>query len=173
MGLFTNFNRNRRRNKAWDEAYKYRSAGNFAEAARVYERLATESLQYNELIYAGDCHDALKYWLKASDPESALANARNALRVIGNSVWMTDSSSDVEDICNMVGEFYAAGYEAAAEVFANEINTALAKRNLKPRFQTKHGRFPAACPHCGSPLPFTYSDLSVTCAFCETVISAE
>lgn len=50
MGFFTEFRQNRRRSKAWDEAHGYGRSGNFAAAAEVYERLAAESLQYNELI---------------------------------------------------------------------------------------------------------------------------
>jgi hypothetical protein len=50
MGFFTEFRQNRRSSKAWNEARDYSGAGNFAAAAEVYERLAKESLQYNELI---------------------------------------------------------------------------------------------------------------------------
>src|SRR5881227_2453263 len=99
MGFFTDFKRNRRRSRARNEAYLYRRAENFAEAAKVWERIATESVQYNELIYKDDCHDAFTYWLKAGSPEDALRNARNALRVIGGSEWITDSPDTVDDIC--------------------------------------------------------------------------
>jgi hypothetical protein len=173
MGLFNNFKRNRHRSKAWDEAYAYRKAGKFAEAAKVCERIAAESLQYNELIYAGDCHDAFKDWLKAADPENAMRTARDALRVIGSSDWMIEMDDTRDDICRIVGEFYEAGYGAAADLFANEINAELARHQLPPRFETKHGKFPAACPQCGGNLPFTYSDVSVTCPFCNSVIAAE
>jgi hypothetical protein len=152
MGFFTNFKRNHRRNKAWNEAYRYRDAGNFAEAAKVWERLAPEALEYNELIYADDCRDAFKLWLKARDPESALRNARNALRVISDSGWITKSDHTVDDICNMVGELYGAGDATAAEIFGNEINAELVKNNLPPRFQTSHRKFPQparnAAAHC-------------------------
>jgi len=141
MGLFTNFKRNHRRNKAWNEARSYRQAGNFAEAAKVWERLAPEALEYNELIYADDCRDAFKLYLQARDPESALRNARNALRVISDSGWITKSDHTVDDICAMVGELYGGGYAPAAEIFANEINAELVKHNLAPRFETKHGKF--------------------------------
>src|SRR5215475_12125399 len=106
MGFFANFKRKRRRQKAWDETYRLKGDGNFAEAARVYEQLAAESLEYNELIYEDDCHDAAECWLKAASPEMALRNARNALEVIANTVWIKDSSATVDDICKMVGEFY-------------------------------------------------------------------
>src|SRR5215831_20117247 len=93
MGFFLDFKRNRNRRKAWQEAYDYKRAGKFAEAARVYERIAAESLEYNELIYAGDCHDAVACWLKASQPEMALRNARDALRVIAKTGWLKDSNT--------------------------------------------------------------------------------
>ena len=172
MGFFTDFKRNRRRSKAWDEAYAYRSANKFAEAAKVYERIASESLQYNELIYVGDCHDAFTDWLKAADPENALRIARDALRVVGSSDWIIKMDHTLEDICKMVGEFYGAGYGTAADLFANEINAELVRNHLPPRFESKHGKFPAACPQCGGNLPFTYSDVSVTCPFCKSVIAA-
>src|SRR5258706_8708237 len=133
MGLFTNFKRGHRRNKAWNEAYRYRHANNFAEAAKVWEHLAPEALEYNELIYADDCRDAFKLYLQAKDPESALRNARNALRVISDSGWITKSDSTLDDICAMVGELYGAGDATAAEIFSNEINTELVKHNLPPR----------------------------------------
>jgi hypothetical protein len=173
MGFFTEWGQNRRRRKGWDEAHAYGRSGNFAAAAKVYERLATESLQYNELIYEGDCHDAFEFWLKAANPENALRNARAALKVVSASDWIIESDDTIDDVCKMVGELYGAGYESAAEIFANEINTELVKHELKPRFQTKHGKFPMACPQCGGTLPFTYSDVSVTCPFCSSVIRAE
>jgi len=173
MGFFANFKRKRRRQKAWDETYRLKGDGNFAEAARVYEQLAAESLEYNELIYEDDCHDAAECWLKAASPEMALRNARNALEVIANTVWIKDSSATVDDICKMVGEFYEAGYAPAADTFANEINAALIRNGLPPRFDTKHGKFPATCPQCGGALPSAFTDLSVTCPFCNTVVHAE
>ena len=173
MGLFTNFKRNHRRNKAWNEARSYRQAGDFADAAKVWERLAPEALEYNELIYADDCRDAFKLYLQARDPESALRNARNALRVISDSGWITKSGHTVDDICNMVGELYGGGYAPAADVLSSEINAELVKHDLPPRFETKHGKFPTACPQCGGTLPFTYSDVSIICPFCSAVIRAE
>jgi tetratricopeptide (TPR) repeat protein len=173
MGFFTNFKRDRRRRKSWDEAYALIHTGKFAEAARIYEQMAAESLEYNELIYEGDCHDAFKVWLKAGNADNALTNARDALRVISNSDWIRLSEGTVDDFCKMVGEFYGAGFEPAADVFANEINAELVKHKLPPRFETRHGKFPSACPQCGGTLPFTYSDVSVTCPFCNSVFRAE
>ena len=172
MGFLVNFKRNRHRRKAWSEAYDYKRAGKFSEAAKVYERIAIESLEYNELIYEGDCHDAATCWLKAGHPESALRNAREALKVIARTDWLKESNT-TDDICKMVGEFYEAGYAPAADTFANEINAALVAHNLPPRFDTKHGKFPVVCPQCGGALPTAYTDLSLTCPFCQAVIHAE
>ena len=173
MGFFADYRRKRRRAKARDEAYHYRQAGRLTEAAEVYERMAAEVRADNELIYEDDCHDAVRAWLQANNPEAALRNARNALKVIANSEWINLSKDTVEDICQMVGEFYAAGYGAAADLFAGEINAALAAHNLPARFQTTHGKFPALCPQCGGALPVNYSDSSVTCSFCGSVIQGE
>jgi hypothetical protein len=104
-GFFQKFFRGRRRNKAWDEAYELKKAGRYAEAAAVYDRIATESLGYNELIYADDCHDAFKLWLKANNPDKAMGEARNALQVLTDAGWPIKTSSTVEDLEKMVGNF--------------------------------------------------------------------
>jgi hypothetical protein len=172
MGFFADFKRNRRRRKAWDEAYSFKRAGNFAAAAGVYERLAAESLTYNELIYESDCHDAFANWLEARNVDNALAQARAALSVIGATDWIR-SDSTVDDFCKMVGELYVAGYATAADAFQQEINAQLVAHNLPPRTVTKRGKFPETCPQCGGTLPFTNSDESLTCPFCSCVIRAE
>jgi hypothetical protein len=141
MGFFTEFKRNRRRSKAWDEARAYDRSGNFAAAAEVYERLAADSLQFKELIYEGDCHDAVNYWLKAGKPEDALRNSRAALKVVSATDWIIECENTIDDVCKIVGELYGAGYAPAAEMFANEINAELSSRidfccstrSLKPR----------------------------------------
>ena len=173
MGFFANFRRSRGRRKAWDEVYRFKDAGNFAAAAGVYERLAAESLQYNELIYEGDCHDAFLMWLAARNVDNALAQARNALRVISDSDWLSMSDDTVDDLCKMVGELYVAGYATAADAFFREINEQLMAHNLPPRTEARHGKFPATCPQCGGTLAFTNSDESLTCPFCSCVIRAE
>jgi hypothetical protein len=93
--------------------------------------------------------------------------------VVSASDWIIEYENTIGDVCKMVGEFYGAGYASAAEIFANEINAELLKHKLTPRFETKHKKFPAACPQCGGTLPFTYSDVSVTCPFCSSVIRAD
>jgi hypothetical protein len=173
MGFFANYRRKRSRAKARDEAYRHCHAGEWTEAAEVYERMAAEVREDNELIYEDDCHDAVRTWLKANNPEAALRNARSALNVIANSDWINLSKDTVEDICQMVGEFYAAGYGTAADMFAGDINAALAAHNQPLRFETNHGKFPALCPQCGGTLPSNYSDSSVTCSFCGSVIHGE
>jgi hypothetical protein len=173
MGFFADFRRNRRRSKAWDEAYSFIRVGNFAAAASVYERLAADSVQHNELIYESDCHDAFKMWLKAMNVDNALTQARNALRVISASDWLSSSSDTVDDLCKMVGELYVAGYATAADAFSSEINEQLVAHDLPARSQIKHGKFPTTCPQCGGSLPSTYSDESLTCPFCSCIIHAQ
>jgi len=172
-GFFAKFRRGRRRNKGWDEAYRFKKAGNFAAAAEVYQKLAADSLADNELIYEGDCHDAFIMWLQAKNIDNALGQARSALRVTSDSGCLNWSSSTVDDLCKMVGELYVAGYATAADAFANEINEQLVAKGLPARLETKHGKFPTTCPQCGGALPFTYSDDSLTCPFCSSVIHAE
>lgn len=173
MAWFSEFRRNRRRSKGWSEAWNYKRAGKFSAAASVYERLAAEILPFNELIYAGDCHDAITLWLKAGDIDNALRIARNALQTISKSDWIMEMDEHVDDICNIVGEMYAAGFPTAADTFAAEINVELQKHNLPTRLEVKRGKFPSVCPQCGGALPFTNSDQSLTCPFCESVIHAE
>lgn len=173
MGFFTNFRRSRRRSGAWGEANRFKRAENFAAAAVVYERLAADSRQYNELICQDDCHDAFKMWLKAKNVDQALVQARNALSVIVDTCWFNSSSDELDDLFKMVGELYAAGYATAADAFAREINQQLVAHNLPPRSETRHGHFPTTCPQCGGTLPFSYSDESVTCPFCSCVIRAQ
>src|SRR5436190_535321 len=133
MGFFADFRRSRRRSRAWDEAHRFKRVENFAAAAGVYERLAADSRQYNELICQDDCHDAFTLWLKANDVDQALVQARNALSVIGGTSWFTSSSDEVADLFEMVGELYAAGYATAADTFAREINEQLVAHDLPPR----------------------------------------
>jgi hypothetical protein len=172
MSFFADLKRERFRNRSWDEAYACREANDFAGAAKVYERLAEDTLTHNVLIYEGDYHDALKEWLKAGDVENALANARRALAAIADTDWFPKDDV-VEDICSMVGEFYTDGFATAADTFANEINAVYAKHGLPLRLTTKHNKFPTNCPQCGGVLPFTYSDLSVTCPFCGAVVRGD
>ena len=171
-GFFAKFLRGRRRSKAWDEAYRFKKAGNFAAAAGVYEGLAADSLADNELIYEGDCHDAFQMWLQAKNIDNALAQARNALRVTSDCRCLVWSDSTVDDLCKMVGELYVAGYATAADAFAKEINERLIALGLPARLETKHAKFPITCPQCGGTLPFTYSDDNLTCPFCSSVIHA-
>ena len=169
-GFFAKFLRGRRRSKAWDEAYRFKQAGDFAAAAGVYEGLAADSLADNELIYEGDCHDAFVMWLQAKNVDNALGQARKALRVTSDSGCLNWSSSTVDDLCKMVGELYVAGCATAADSFANEINEQLVAKGLPARLATKHGKFPTTCPQCGGELPFTYADDNIICPFCSSVI---
>jgi len=61
----------------------------------------------------------------------------------------------------------------AADAFANEINEQLVTKGLPARLETKHGKFPTTCSQCGGALPFTYSEVNLTCPFCSSVIHAE
>lgn len=173
MGFFTEFRRDRRRSKAWSRAYDFKKQGKFAEAAAVYDLLAEDSLQYNVLICAGDCHDAFKLWLEAKDIDNAMCEARKALRILSENGWLKTSTTAVDDICKIVGELYVSGYVHAADTFAREINEQLVLSGLPPKLEISRGKFPTTCPQCGGALPLTYTESSIKCPFCEAVVHSE
>jgi hypothetical protein len=173
MGLFTNFQRSRRRSKAWGQAYEFKKQGKLAEAAGVYERLAEDSFQYNLLIYGGDCHDAFKLWLEAKNIDNAMREARKALHALSEKSWLKMSTSAVDELSKMVGELYVSGYATAADTFAREINEQLVLNGLPPQLEIRRGKFPTTCAQCGGALPFTYSESSIPCPFCGAVVHAE
>lgn len=173
MGIFTEFRRRRRRSKAWGQAYDFKRQRKFAEAAAVYERLAEDSFKYNLFIYSGDCHDAFRLWLEAKNIDNAMREARKALHAISEKGWIKTSKSAVDDLCKIVGELYVSGYATAADTFAREINEQLEKNGLPPRLEIRRGKFPTTCPQCAGALPFSYSESSVTCTFCGSVVRAD
>jgi hypothetical protein len=172
MGFLTNLRRNRFRRKAWSDAYDLRKSGDLVGAAKVCEQLAADSLTFNELIYARDCHDAFQDWLKAGEVAKALTNARNALKLIANSTWFPDDDI-VQDICGMVGELYTAGYTEDADEFACEIDAEYVKHGYQSKFKSKHGNFPITCPQCGAVLPQAENETTITCPFCNSVIHSD
>ena len=165
---FREYLRDRRRSKSWREAYDLAQAGRYAEAADVYARRAAEALEYNELIYASDCHDAFKMWIKANEIGRALEEARKALRVLSDTGWLSKSDDSVEKLRGLAGELYVAGYAAEAETFLSEIKEESAAHGSAPA----GGKLPAACPQCGGLLSAARGEAEVTCAYCGSTIRA-
>jgi hypothetical protein len=169
---FREYLRDRRRSKSWSEAYDLARAGKYAEAADIYAGRAAESLKYNELIYASDCQDAFKMWIKAKNVERALEEARNALRVLSDTGWLSKSDDSVEKLSGLAGELYVAGYAAEAESFLREINEQLAAHGLPHASAPEGAKLPTACPHCGGLLSPPRGETEVTCSYCGSVIRA-
>lgn len=172
----------RRRNKAVGEASDLEYNGKYGEAAEVYARLAAEQGKSNELIYAIYIHDAFNLWLKAKEIDKAIAQAREVLRVLSDSGWLKKSDDTVNDLSQMVGELYVAGYTAEADTFSREINAELVAQGLAPMSgsittasstaSSKTGVLPVNCPDCGGPLPDSGSTDVVKCIYCGSVIHA-
>src|SRR5438270_10301885 len=109
MAFIQDYLRDLHRKHAREEADRFLREGKYAEAAGVYQRMAEEILPHNELIYASDCHDAFRMWLRAKRSAEAVEPARSALRVLSDTDWLGNSSDAVDDLCQMVTELHAAG----------------------------------------------------------------
>jgi rubrerythrin len=175
------FQRDRRRNKTVGEATDLDYDGKPGESAEVYAKLAAEEGESNELIYALFSQNAFKLWLKAKEIDKAMAKARDILRVLSDSGWLKKSDDTVNDLSQMVGELYVAGYTAEADTFAKEINAALVAQGLAPLASAdktagpataKPGKLPSICPDCGGPLPEAGDQDQVLCPYCGSVIRA-
>jgi type VI protein secretion system component VasK len=176
------YQRDRRRDRAVGEASDLDYNGKPGEAAEVYAKLAAEELKSNELIYALYGRDAFKLWLKAKNIEKAMAQAREVLRVLSDAGWFKKSDDTVNNLSQMVGELYVAGYTAEADTFSKEINEALVAQGLAPMTgydriagsptTSKPGKLPAICPDCGGPLPDSGGQDEVKCLYCGSVIHA-
>ena len=172
----------RRRNKAVGEASGLEYDGKYGEAAEVYVQLAAEEGKSNELIYALYCRDAFNLWIKAKNIDKAMAQARDVLRVLSDTGWLKKSDDTVNDLSQMVGELYVAGYTAEADTFSKEINQELVAQGLAPMSvsdkaagsaaTSKAGKLPAICPDCGGPLPDSGGEDEVKCPYCGSVIRA-
>ncbi len=176
------YQRDRRRNKAVGEASDLEYNGKYGEAAEVYARLAAEEGKSNELIYALYRRDAFELWIKAKDIDKAMDTARDILRVLSDAGWLKKSDDTVNDLSQMVGELYVAGYTAEADTFSKEINAELVAEGLAPMSgadklagsaaTAKTGKLPPICPDCGGPLPNSGGKDEVKCLYCGSIIRA-
>lgn len=154
-----------------EEASKFQSHGQYAEAAGNYEQMAAAYLDSNTLIYAGYCHEAFRMWLKAKNADRALVRAHAAFHVLDDTGWLKRSMEEVLDLKLMIDELRAAGYNDEAEAFAGELNKKLGEFGLmlKP---TSADHVPTVCPSCGAPLPRSMAGDELKCPFCGYVIQA-
>jgi hypothetical protein len=176
------YQRDRRRDKAVGEASDLDYNGKPGEAAEVYANLAAEELKSNELIYALYSRDAFKLWLKAKNIGKAMAQARDVLRVMSDAGWLKKSDDTVNDLSQMVGELYVAGYTAEADMYTKEINAALVAQRLAPMVGSDRtagalttlnsGKLPSICPDCGGQLPDAGGKDQVQCLYCGSIIHA-
>lgn len=170
--------RDRRRSKTFYKAFRLAGDNKFTEAAEIFIGLANESLQYNELIYSGDCQYAFKYFLQAGDMPRALEQARNALRVLSLKEWTIKSESSIEKLSAMVGALYLAGYGAEAEAFSDEVNEQLKIHGLSIRVSASAAGYKASlegnpklvktCSQCGGKLPAS-SGGEIKCLYCGSI----
>jgi len=112
--------------------------------------------------------DAFRMWIKAGDIDKALQQGRDMLRILDEAGWLDKSSSTLDDLSQMVGELYVAGYTTQADTFSKEINERLAARGLSIQpiptpVAPNQGKLPTICPQCGGTLPNANGKEDVTC----------
>src|SRR5690242_17550419 len=94
MGLFGKFLKKRKDSKDLRQAIDFESEHNYAAAATAYAERAKLNLNGskddNELIFADDCIDSFKDWIKAGNREEALNQARRALQGYLLGDWLAE-----------------------------------------------------------------------------------
>jgi hypothetical protein len=163
-----------------DAAVAFETEHNYEAAAKEYASRASLELEDNELIFADDCLDSAKNWIKAGNREEALNEARRALQGYMLDDWLKDDDEKADEeylknLTDMVGDLRRAGFNAEADAFLTDINNALAKIGLKPvslLVMSEENTFPADCPHCGAAVTYRGNLDSINCPFCGGVINA-
>lgn len=174
-GILQRYRDERRRKKVRDAAYYLAHAGKFEQAAQTYANLAAQELTDNPFIYEMYAQYAFQMWIKAKRVDKALQQAREVLRVLSDGNILDTST---EDLSQMVGELYVAGYTAEAEAFSKEVNTQLAAHGLKPNPTPDEAgaahptKIPVVCPNCGAALPRADGADEVQCDYCGSTIRA-
>ena len=173
MGILGKFFRGRRADKEQRKAIDLEYEHKYAEAAQVYAERAKLDLPDNELIFADDCIDSFKNWIKAGDRDEALNEARRALQGYLLGDWLTEDTDDdgeyLKSLEGMVGDLRQAGFLPEADAFLRDVNNALVKLGRQPIsvmvVETEY-RFPDTCPHCGGMICYRGHLDEIDCPFC-------
>jgi hypothetical protein len=177
MGIFSKLFRKRKERVKRDSAIAYEMKHDYATAAKEYASRASLELDDNELIFADDCLDSAKDWIKAGNREEALNEARRALQGFMLDDWLKDDDDGeyLKELTDMVGDLRRAGFNHEADAFLTDINNALIKLGQKPvslLVMSDENPFPADCPYCGAAITYRGNLDSVNCPFCGGVVHA-
>lgn len=177
MGIFAKvFKKHKKRSKR-DAAIAFEMEHNYEAAAKEYADRASLDLEDNELIFADDCLDSAKNWIKAGNREEALNEARRALQGFMLDDWLKDDDDGeyLKELTDMVGDLRRAGFAAESDAFLTDINNALLKLDMKPvslLVMSEENRFPPDCPHCGAAITYRGNLDSISCPFCGGIVNA-
>jgi len=177
MGIFSNLFKKQKGHRLQSEAIHFETEHEYAKAAQAYAEEAGTALNDNELIFADDCIDSAKNWLKAGNGEEALNQARRALQGFMLDDWLKDDEDGeyLKELTDLVGDIRRAGHITEADAFLTDINNALRKLGLKPvsvLVMSDANRFPDDCPHCGAAITYSGNLDTINCPFCSGVIHA-
>ena len=176
MGFIKNFLNKRKANRLQSEAIDSEFDDRWADAAKDYAAEASLEME-NELIFADDCLDSAKNWIKAGNREEALNQGRRALQgyMLGDWLKSDQDGEYLKTLTDLVGDLKRAGYAAEADALLTDINNALRSLGEKPVsliVMTDENRFPADCPHCGATITYTGNLDTINCPFCNGVVHA-
>jgi len=160
------------------------AAGQFVEAANIFERLSEEARQCGMLVRAADLAlQASRAHFAADDVEAALERAKEALRLL---VRGGRAGRVPRVLSRMTTALREKGYDAQAGQLEQEAAQALEEVGLSldevrqrapqaaGRFALKRSTLPARCGGCGAPLvpdEVEWHDAhTAECLYCGTVI---
>ena len=177
MGVFGKFFRKRKADHKENDAIGYETEHKYDQAAKAWAERASAELTDNELIFADDCLDSSKDWIKAGNIEEALNQARRALQGFMLDDWLKDDEDGeyLKELTDTVALMKKSGYDKEADLFLTDINNALRSIDVKPvslLVMSDENRFPADCPHCGAAISYTGNLDTINCPFCAGAIRA-
>jgi len=177
MGVFGKFFRKRKAIQKENDAIGYETEHKYDEAAKAWAERASAELTDNELIFADDCLDSCKDWIKAGNIEEALNQARRSLQGFMLDDWLKDDEDGeyLKELTDTVALMKKAGHDKEADLFLTDINNALRSIDVKPvslLVLSDENRFPADCPHCGAAISYIGNLDTINCPFCAGVIHA-
>ena len=163
-------------NEIWQKSYDLAKEGKYADAAKFNALQAVRELKVSEPMYCLYTKYAVEMWIKAGEPNKALDEARNILRVYvkNDGAWLKHKSGDyAKNFTSIVSDFFTAEYTAEAAVLAGEVNYQLEKFGLQIRcaaVPVRKNVFPASCTDCGANVfSNPYQDIA-QCDYCKAVI---